>query len=161
MDCMKLVKKHVTGKIYDLEGVARYVIAAVCEEYNILPADLLEDTREMHVVEPRWMAWVFIKLFEPEYRLKELAAMFGLRDHTTVINGLKKMRYWVTVRATEGERYNRIREQLLVVLAAEVLTENKKHEVRWECKDWQRHALLLEWKVKEMERKMNCTSINN
>lgn len=158
---MELVKKRVCDKKSGITGVARYVIAAVCEEYNMNPDDLLEDTREMHVVEPRWMAWVFIKLFEPEYRLKELAAMFGLRDHTTVINGLKKMRYWVTVRAAEGERYNRIREQLLVVLAAEVLTEKKKHEVRWECKDWQRHALLLEWKVKELERQMNCISINN
>jgi hypothetical protein len=145
-DMPKVADIPVRSRNPEFARVVLAVVAAVCVCYKVRPEVLYRQTREVEAVEPRWMAWVFMKLFMPKCTLKEMAAEFGLEDHTTVIHGLKKMRYWIKVQKEEAEMYERMRE----VIRLDV-PDIEKHELDWDVEEWQQRCLALERELKRMK----------
>lgn len=145
-DMPKMMVIPVRSREPEFARMVQAVVTAVCVCYNVQPEVLYRQTRELEAVEPRWMAWVFMKLFMPKCTLKEMAAEFGLEDHTTVIHGLKKMRYWIKVQREEAEMYARVRE----VIRLDV-PDVEKHELDWGVEEWQQRCLVLERELKRMK----------
>jgi chromosomal replication initiation ATPase DnaA len=68
------------------------IIQLVCEINGITRADFVSRSRKREIVEARAMFVSFIRSINSRISLQTLGKLIGSRDHTTVINALKKHR---------------------------------------------------------------------
>lgn len=66
------------------------ITRAVCEEFNMTKIELWSERRTLNVVRPRHLAFSLCKHLTTR-SLVEIGRRFGGRDHTTVLNGVRKM----------------------------------------------------------------------
>ena len=69
---------------------AKKIIEVVSDFYNVLPDDLLKQSRKKEYVNPRQIAMYIIRK-ELETSLPSIGELFGGRDHTTVIHAVDKV----------------------------------------------------------------------
>lgn len=72
-------------------SITRDIIAIVAQRHGFKAADLLCDRRFKPLVHCRHIAILMVHLLRPSVSLPELGRRFGGRDHTTILNALRKM----------------------------------------------------------------------
>ncbi len=65
------------------------IMQKVCDMYNVTPAQLIDKTRKKHIAFPRQVAMYLSNLLIPQSSLKEIAAYYKRKDHTTVLHAKK------------------------------------------------------------------------
>lgn len=69
---------------------AKKIVEIVSDFYNVVPEDLLKQSRKKEYVNPRQIAMYIIRK-ELETSLPSIGEFFGGRDHTTVIHAVEKV----------------------------------------------------------------------
>lgn len=87
------------------------IVRACCQVMRTQPWQLNGATRKRHVIMARFMAYKLIKQHH-KYTLKQLAAVFGMPDHSTVINGLKTINNLLQTDKETYAKYIRVVEKL-------------------------------------------------
>ncbi len=72
---------------------AKKIMETVASFYNVLPEDLIRQSRKKEYVKPRQIAMFLIRK-ELEMSLPSIGEFFGGRDHTTVIHAINKISGW-------------------------------------------------------------------
>ncbi|MEK9181138.1 MAG: chromosomal replication initiator protein DnaA [Patescibacteria group bacterium] len=72
---------------------AKKIMETVASFYNVLPEDLIRQSRKKEYVKPRQIAMFLIRR-ELEMSLPSIGDFFGGRDHTTVIHAIGKIENW-------------------------------------------------------------------
>jgi len=68
-----------------------FIIDTVCSWYNVTLEQLKKKSRKREVVVPRQICMYFLKIYT-RMTLREIASMFGGRDHTTCIHSIRTIR---------------------------------------------------------------------
>lgn len=74
----------------------QYIIGIVAEHFNILPEDIVSRRRNSELVQPRQIC-MYLCRHMTEESLQSIAKALGKKDHTTVIHGIDKITYEITV----------------------------------------------------------------
>ena len=74
----------------------QYIIGIVAEHFNILPEDIVSRRRNSELVKPRQIC-MYLCRHMTEESLQSIAQALGKKDHTTVIHGIDKITYEITV----------------------------------------------------------------
>ena len=74
----------------------QYIIGIVAEHFNILPEDIVSRRRSSELVQPRQIC-MYLCRHMTEESLQSIAQALGKKDHTTVIHGIDKITYEITV----------------------------------------------------------------
>ena len=74
----------------------QYIIGIVAEHFNILPEDIVSRRRNSELVQPRQIC-MYLCRHMTEESLQSIAQALGKKDHTTVIHGIDKITYEITV----------------------------------------------------------------
>ena len=74
----------------------QYIIGIVAEHFNILPEDIVSRRRNSELVPPRQIC-MYLCRHMTEESLQSIAQALGKKDHTTVIHGIDKITYEITV----------------------------------------------------------------
>jgi chromosomal replication initiation ATPase DnaA len=65
-------------------------LAAFAAAHDLTLNDLFCDSRERRITSVRQAAYALTKTLRPLYSLPEIGRVFGGRDHTTIIHGLRR-----------------------------------------------------------------------
>jgi chromosomal replication initiator protein len=106
--------KDVLGDMitYDSHQVsAADIIRVVCQAFEVSPADLKGPRRHRHVTTPRQVAMFLIRELTSA-SLPHIGTQFGGRDHTTVLNAIKRITEVQKVNPLLRQRLQAIRTQL-------------------------------------------------
>ena len=74
----------------------QYIIGIVAEHFNILPEDIVSRRRNSELVQPRQIC-MYLCRHMTEESLQSIAQKKKKKDHTTVIHGIDKITYEITV----------------------------------------------------------------
>lgn len=77
-------------------AIIKKVIDAVCIILNVEEKKLFEKNRKRSLCEARFMCWYILR-HRTKLTLEELANIFNLKDHTSCVYGLTKMRHLLQV----------------------------------------------------------------
>ncbi len=88
------------------------IAQAVAEYYHISMEDMCGKQRDKHIVMPRQVA-MYLMRQETQASLLEIGAMFGGRDHSTVLHAYEKIDRSINLDPTLRREIVAIREQLL------------------------------------------------
>jgi len=72
------------------EAIANEIISKVCSYYNISNANIKSKNRAREIVLPRHMA-IYLIRNKVGLKYKDIADMFGNKDHTTVMHAIKNI----------------------------------------------------------------------
>ena len=97
------------------------VIRAVCINHGVTRKELLSTSRAMHSVRARWSA-MFVLRQVAGWSLPRIALSLRRKDHTTVMNGLKRVEDHMRVDADFRDAVGRVR---LAVLATRDQTDGR------------------------------------
>jgi len=90
---------------------AKKIIEVVADFYNVLPEDLLKQSRKKEYVNPRQIA-MFIIRRELETSLPSIGEFFGGRDHTTVIHAIDKIEHNLKEKTNLKQEIELIKDRL-------------------------------------------------
>lgn len=90
---------------------AKKIIEVVSDFYNVLPEDLLKQSRKKEYVNPRQIAMYIIRR-ELETSLPSIGEFFGGRDHTTVIHAIDKIERCIKEKSGLKQEIELIKERL-------------------------------------------------
>jgi chromosomal replication initiator protein len=90
---------------------AKKIIEVVSDFYNVLPEDLLKQSRKKEYVNPRQIAMYIIRK-ELETSLPSIGEFFGGRDHTTVIHAIDKIERHMKERISLKQEIDLIRDRI-------------------------------------------------
>ena len=90
----------------------KQIAQAVAEYYHISMEDMCGKQRDKHIVMPRQVA-MYLMRQETQASLLEIGAMFGGRDHSTVLHACEKIDRTINLDPTLRREIVAIREQLL------------------------------------------------
>jgi chromosomal replication initiator protein len=90
---------------------AKKIIEIVSDFYNVMPEDLLKQSRKKEYVNPRQIAMYIIRK-ELETSLPSIGEFFGGRDHTTVIHAIDKVERIIKERTSLKQEIDLIRDRL-------------------------------------------------
>ena len=90
---------------------ATEIIRAVCQAFEVSPSDLKGPRRHRHVTTPRQVAMYLIRELASA-SLPHIGSQFGGRDHTTVLNAIKRTNDVQKVNPLLRQRIDAIRTQL-------------------------------------------------
>ena len=90
---------------------ATEIIRAVCQAFEVSPSDLKGPRRHRHVTTPRQVAMYLIRELTSA-SLPHIGSQFGGRDHTTVLNAIKRTNDVQKVNPLLRQRIDAIRTQL-------------------------------------------------
>lgn len=76
--------------IYKNQITIDHIINVVCKFYNILPENLIRESRERVIIEPRQVAHYYARLLTRE-SLENIGKQIGDKDHATVRNSIVKI----------------------------------------------------------------------
>ena len=96
----------------DLRRVSpQVIIKAVCETFEVSEAVLKGPRRHRHVTQPRQVAMYLIRELTDE-SLPRIGSLFGGRDHTTVLNALKRIEHLKSANPILRDRIKRLATEL-------------------------------------------------
>ena len=96
----------------DLRRVSpQIIIKAVCETFDVTEAAMKGPRRQRHVTQPRQVAMYLIRELTDE-SLPRIGSLFGGRDHTTVLNALKRVDYLKRANPILRDRIARLAKEL-------------------------------------------------
>ena len=96
----------------DLRRISpQVIIKAVCETFDVSEALLKGPRRHRHVTQPRQVAMYLIRELTDE-SLPRIGAFFGGRDHTTVLNALKRIEHLKSANPILRDRIKRLATEL-------------------------------------------------
>jgi hypothetical protein len=75
----------------------------VCARYDVRYAAICSKSRRQHLVRPRWLAIYLIDKFCPGLTLDAKGALFGGRDHGTIINAIRTLQNYASVDPKERQ----------------------------------------------------------
>ena len=87
------------------------IIKLVAHDYNLTIADLKGPRRQRNITLPRQIAMLLARELT-ECSLPQIGKAFGGRDHTTVINSLKRMELFSRTKPELTDRVDRLRKEL-------------------------------------------------
>jgi chromosomal replication initiator protein len=87
------------------------IIKLVAHDYNLTVADLKGPRRQRNITLPRQVAMLLARELT-ECSLPQIGKAFGGRDHTTVINSLKRMELFSRTKPELNDRVARLRKEL-------------------------------------------------
>lgn len=90
---------------------AKKIIEIVSDFYNVMPEDLLKQSRKKEYVNPRQIAMYIIRK-ELETSLPSIGEFFGGRDHTTVIHAIDKIERILKERSGLKQEIDLIRDRI-------------------------------------------------
>lgn len=86
----------------------RRAVALVAERFGLLPGALVGRNRARRLTRPRFAALWVLAVVWPKLSLWQVGRIMGGRDHTTVINGLRRARQW----RAQDRAYRRLTNRL-------------------------------------------------
>jgi chromosomal replication initiator protein len=89
----------------------KQIAQAVAEYYHISMDDMCGKQRDKHIVMPRQVA-MYLMRQETQASLMEIGAMFGGRDHSTVLHACEKIDHAISLDPSLRREIVAIREQL-------------------------------------------------
>jgi len=96
----------------DLRRVSpKIIIKAVCETFDVTEAAMKGPRRHRHITQPRQIAMYLIRQLTDE-SLPRIGSLFGGRDHTTVLNALKRIEQLKGANPMIRDRVNRLAREL-------------------------------------------------
>ena len=90
LDVAKETLKDIINPDNDKKITPDYIINIVAEYYGVRPEDIKSGKRNKEIVTPRHVCMYLIRLMN-DISLKDVGEILGGRDHSTVINGFKKI----------------------------------------------------------------------
>ena len=96
MEVVEEALRNVISTNNDKEITPEYIISVVAEHFNLTSADILSKRRTQDLVLPRQICMYLCKEFTQE-SLQEIAKDLNKKDHTTVMNGIKKISDYIKV----------------------------------------------------------------
>ena len=72
------------------------IIDTVCEQYGTKKEDILSKKRNSDIVLPRQIIMYLCRI-HTDSSLEEIGKLLGKKDHTTVMNGINKIKKKITV----------------------------------------------------------------
>ena len=87
------------------------IIRAVCETFDVAESALKGPRRHRHITQPRQVAMFLIRELTDE-SLPRIGSLFGGRDHTTVLNALKRIDHLKRANPILRDRINRLAREL-------------------------------------------------
>ncbi|MCF3935035.1 hypothetical protein L1787_16650 [Acuticoccus sp. M5D2P5] len=94
-----------------IRGPVEQIKKAVADDYELTVADLECERRTRRLVGPRQLAMYLAHILTPR-SLPEIGTRFGGRDHTTVLNGIKKVEKRIASDAVFAELVESFKAQL-------------------------------------------------
>ncbi len=90
------------------------IIQVVCQAYKLEREDLQHETgKYVRYSMPRMMCWALIKdYYGNTYSLREIGRWFGGYDHSSILNGINKIKGYVEVDPEVTEAYYNIKMKL-------------------------------------------------
>lgn len=70
---------------------ARKIIEWVAATHGFTADEILSERRSKPLIDARWQAIAIVRLVNPTWSLPKIGQVFGGRDHTTILNCLRKM----------------------------------------------------------------------
>jgi len=96
----------------DLRRISpQVIIKAVCETFDVNESMLKGPRRHRHVTQPRQVAMYLIRELTDE-SLPRIGSLFGGRDHTTVLNALKRIEHLKSANPILRDRIARLAKEL-------------------------------------------------
>jgi len=68
---------------------AREIIKVVAEEFDLTMVDMSKATHKWRISRPRQAAMYAVRTMRPDMSYPMIGRIFGLRDHTTIIHGVR------------------------------------------------------------------------
>lgn len=90
----------------------REVATAVAAEFGLTFMDLTKQTRAWKVSHPRQAAMYAVRRIRPDMSYPRIGRMFGGRDHTTVLHGIRQVEQRMSVDAEYQARITRAMAQI-------------------------------------------------
>lgn len=88
------------------------IVKVVCDEYGIEPRDIESKNREGDLPDARHMICKLIKDFFPDTTLKRIGIQLGGRDHSTVLNSIKKFQNHYDTEVAWRKTYHKLYHKL-------------------------------------------------
>ena len=89
-DAIAYIASNIPSNIRELEGALNRVKYCVSSYFNLQSGDLASPRRDQSITKPRHIAMYLCQTLL-HMSLNEIGEHFGKRDHTTVLNGTKKI----------------------------------------------------------------------
>jgi len=86
----------------------KLILSLICEEFGVLPSDVLSDRRTANLVLPRQICMWMNKQLRPD-SLPAIGRNMGDRDHTTILHGIRKIQHRVDSDPTFKRQLENIR----------------------------------------------------
>lgn len=94
---------------YQTKDVAHTIIESVASYFDISIDEMIGKSRNEELNDARHIAYFLIKQYvKPILTLKQIGAFFSKRDHSTIINGLKKFNEHYNTEPQYQRKYNDI-----------------------------------------------------
>ncbi len=87
------------------------IIRAVCETFDVEEAALKGPRRHRHITQPRQVAMYLIRELT-DASLPHIGSLFGGRDHTTVLNSLKRIEHLKSANPILRDRLDQLSKEL-------------------------------------------------
>ena len=84
--------EKLTGFMSENRPMFREIMGAVCEYYDVTPADILSEARWLRVAYPRLIVYYLARRLT-RLSLHAIADRVGQRDHATIYSGIKRVSY--------------------------------------------------------------------
>lgn len=92
----------------------REIQLAVCKSFRVHPIEMVSARRGAEVAHPRQVAMFLARDLTP-FSFPHIGRLFGGRDHTTIMHGVKTVERKVAEDRYLAARVNRLRSQLVSI----------------------------------------------
>ena len=94
------------------EPAEQTIYATISDVLHIKVSDLTGNRRTRDICDARFIMWAVMREIYPGYTLKELGRSTGGRDHSSVINGMRKHEWDVLHHDPYRTKYEAVRHEL-------------------------------------------------
>lgn len=91
---------------------AREIIKVVAEEFDLTFMDLTKQTRTRRISRPRQAAMYVVRKLRPDMSYPMIGRLFGGRDHTTIIHGIRVVEKRIESDPAYGDKIGRVFERV-------------------------------------------------
>jgi hypothetical protein len=93
--------------IVDIKTMARFIVNEVCQLYGVTVDDLTDSSRQPNIVRGRHLAFYLFRALT-DFTFAQIGQMFGGRNHTSVMHGVRRIREQMAVELELFENIERI-----------------------------------------------------
>lgn len=99
---------HVASNPLPTALTVKQIITDVADAYGVAYEDVVGPRRSRKLLPARFAAYYAVATARPDYSLNQIARHFGRRDHTTILNGLRKVRRYGIPLPVSQAAYSRV-----------------------------------------------------